>query len=329
MPVLLIDQKSLSRLDAELNDLRQSHPFEMITVNAAGQLERDGAVIGENDADFDFFWFNIDIYLGGHLPRLIPMLLNSSSLKWIQSFNAGMDNPIYKQFHDRGIRIAKSSAQAIAIAEYVLCSVMAQHQEVIRRHQLQRDKNWQSLPFRELYREKWLIIGFGNIGKEIARRASAFECEITAVRRKVEYSSHVDRCISLDAMPDYLAEADVVVLACGLNSKTRNLADERFFQTMKPGSTLVNIARGALVNETALLDGLKQKKPEFAVLDVFSPEPLPPESPLWDCPNVSITAHASNFGNRTFRRGDELFLNNFRRFLAGKELINEVKDDDF
>ena len=126
-----------------------------------------------------------------------------------------------------------------------------------------------------------------------------------------------------------LGEADVVVLACGLNASTRDLANAAFFAAMKPGAYFVNIGRGGCVDETALLAALEGDRPGLAILDVFKQEPLPSDSPLWAHPKVRITAHTSPSSMGTLRRGDELFLENLKRYAAGQKLINEVGADAF
>jgi phosphoglycerate dehydrogenase-like enzyme len=121
-----------------------------------------------------------------------------------------------------------------------------------------------------------------------------------------------------------LPEADVVVLACALNDETRGMCDEAFFRAMKPGAVLINIGRGGLVDEDALRSGLDRDQPGHAVLDVFRTEPLPADSWFWDHPKVRVSAHTSNSGDGNAGRGDELFLENLRRYLAKEPLLNEA-----
>jgi len=134
----------------------------------------------------------------------------------------------------------------------------------------------------------------------------------------------VDRVAPIADLPSLLPEADVVVLACSLNASTRDLANEAFFKAMKPGSILVNIARGGVVVDEALLAALDRKAPAVAILDVFHQEPLPATSPYWAHPQVRVTAHTSAAGSGTVPRGDKLFLSNLKRYAAGEPLLNEV-----
>jgi phosphoglycerate dehydrogenase-like enzyme len=130
--------------------------------------------------------------------------------------------------------------------------------------------------------------------------------------------------ITLDRLSEYLPQADVVILACALNEETRELADQAFFQKMKKNATFVNIARGKLVKQKDMIEALRSGTLSRAILDVFDPEPLEPDSPLWDMDQVIITPHSSNAGSGTHSRGDRLFLENLARFLEGRPLLNEA-----
>jgi phosphoglycerate dehydrogenase-like enzyme len=128
----------------------------------------------------------------------------------------------------------------------------------------------------------------------------------------------------MSGLPNVLPQSDVVVLANSLNDATRYMANDKFFAAMKEGSILINIARGALIDDAALQRGLAQNKPAHAVLDVFEPEPLPSDNWMWTHPKVRISGHTSNAGHGTPGRGDTLFLENLKRYLANEPLLNEA-----
>jgi phosphoglycerate dehydrogenase-like enzyme len=168
------------------------------------------------------------------------------------------------------------------------------------------------------------MVGLGAIGTEIARRLHPFGAHLTVFRR-----NSIRTALAADVRPTsdlvhHLPYADVVVLACALNDETRGIAGSDFFKAIKKGSLLINIARGGLVNEAALKEGLERDQPALAVLDVFRTEPLPYDSWLWDHPKVTLTAHCSNAGNSVLERGDVLFLDNLRRYHSGESLLHEV-----
>jgi phosphoglycerate dehydrogenase-like enzyme len=187
---------------------------------------------------------------------------------------------------------------------------------------------WTPTPWCEVGRTRWTLVGFGNIGNEIAKRIKPFGAHLTVVRRQRGESGLADTTAGIADLPRVLSETDVVILACSLNAETYHLADNAFFDALKRGSILINVGRGALIDSDALRDGLVQDKPAHAVLDVFETEPLPQQSWMWDHPKVRVSAHTSHFGSGTLERGDDLFLENLRRFIARETLMNEVARAD-
>jgi phosphoglycerate dehydrogenase-like enzyme len=324
---LLIEEKSFRRVNKEIEAL--SPDLNVILINADGILSADNQKVDAATIKPDIAWLNIEILLSGLMEKFVRLVLETGSVKWIQTFMAGLDFPFYGEMLRKGIRITRSNAQAIAIAEYVMANVMVQYQGVFDRRRHQTTHAWQITGFRELWQTKWLIVGFGNIGQEIAKRAGAFACEVIGVRRSSKEHSLADAVITLDRLSEYLPQADVVVLACSLNQETRELADKAFFEKMKKTATFVNIARGKLVNQKDMIEALQAGRPARAILDVFDPEPLESESPLWDMDNVIITPHSSNAGSGTHSRGDMLFLENLSRFLEGRPLLHEADPEHF
>jgi len=144
------------------------------------------------------------------------------------------------------------------------------------------------------------------------------------VRRQSDNRGLADAIIPLSDVAKVLPETDVVVLACALNAQTRYLANDAFFEKLKKGAILINIARGALIDPEALKRGLDRDQPRTAVLDVFEQEPLPADNWMWKHPKVRVSAHTSPHGSGTIGRGDELFLENLRRYLKGEPILNEA-----
>ena len=158
----------------------------------------------------------------------------------------------------------------------------------------------------------------------MAKRARAFGAHVIGVRRNPDGTEPADETTTPDNLPGILPRADVVVLAAPANDGTAHLADTRFLRAMKPDSVLVNIARGALVDEAALLESLEAGRPGHAILDVFETEPLPESSPLWVHPRVHVTPHGAAMSDGTRDRGDLVFLENLRRYLDEEALQFEV-----
>lgn len=325
MTQICILEKSHQRIAPEL--ARRGLEVEVVTWSPesdGGGFALNGQPVEPDDIAPVAGWISTDVFAAKCIREYGQSLLQFPSMGWLQTANAGLDNPIYKDLAAQNVRITKSGSQAIPIAEFVLAHALAHYQQIDLRRTAQAEKRWQPHRFRELWHSHWLIIGYGHIGAGVAQRARGFDAEVTIVRQRQGDVPHADRVIPLSDVAQYLPDADFVVLACPATEETTGLANAQFFAKMKAGSMLLNIARGSLVDEAALLEGLDRGAPEHAVLDVFQTEPLPQESPLWSHPGVTVAAHTSNAGDGTRPRGDTLFLDNLEKFLAGEPLYDEV-----
>ena len=310
------------RLDALGLDLR------ILPFDKNGAFQIDGVATPPEQVDLDYFWISSHITADGATRMAFDVALACKSIGVLQTFNAGLDNPVYKQISDKGTRICNSSAQGVAIAEYTMAQVLSVTHPVAQQRAQQEAREWKITPFRELSRTHWLIVGYGPIGQETAKRAKAFGAGISVVRRSPETSDIVDKAGTMADLPTLLPEADIIVLACPLNETTRGFADADFFGAVKPGAILVNIARGGLIDDAALIAALDDGRVETAILDVFHTEPLPTDDPLWAHPGVRLTPHTSFAGNGSQGRWDNLFLDNITRFAKGEGLGQEVNPAD-
>lgn len=288
------------------------------------RLADDGALHGPSDVHPKVGWLSSDVFFGGLVERFFEIAEQSPDFRWLQSAAAGVDLDGYQRLMDRGARVCNAHLTAIPIAEYVLRAVLDVFQDAGRWRAAQADGHWKHHNFREVWRSRWLIIGLGAIGAETARRARAFEAHVTGVRRHPTGDEPVDAMIAPADVHDALPHADVVVLAAPATPETENLVDDAFLSALKPGSVLVNIARGKLIDDEALLRALDGDRLGAAVLDVFNTEPLERDHRYWTHPKVVLTPHSSGGGIGRWERGAELFCDNLRRLLAGKPLINEV-----
>jgi len=296
--------------------------LQLVVVDREGTIACEGQALDTDSAQPEAGWASNDGLRGGGAARaLFVSLLKSRRLDWVQSGAAGLDDPVWAQLADKGVVLTTGHGQAISIAEYVLANVLAHYQRLAERRAEQQARRWTRLPFREISGKTWLVVGFGAIGQAVAERAKAFGAHIVAIRRSGAPHPAADHVASLSDLAGLLPQADVVVLAAPLNTDTRGLADRAFFAAMKLGSLLANVGRGALVDEAALLAALANGIPEYAVLDVFQTEPLPHDSPFWDHPRVTVSAHASAFGDGQAARNDAIFLENLSRCLAGEALL--------
>jgi phosphoglycerate dehydrogenase-like enzyme len=323
---LLIYQPSLATIAAEIDQIGPD--LEVLVMDPAEAITLAGETIAIDDARPEIAWADHRAFLGPASREFFTALLKSPALTWVQSAAAGFDHPIFGQIVAKGARLSISHGQAIGIGDSVLWGVLDHFQNGAGWRADQAAKVWRPRRFREVHGTQWLIIGFGAIGQAVATRARAFGATITGVRRDQAGHPLADRIAAIADLPGLLPAADVVVLCTPLNAATRGLADGAFLGAMKPGSVLVNVGRGALVDEAALLSALDAGIPEHAVLDVFVTEPLPEGSPFWTHPRVSLTPHASGITGGQDDRNAALFLDNLRRFLAGDPLLNLADPKD-
>jgi phosphoglycerate dehydrogenase-like enzyme len=220
------------------------------------------------------------------------------------------------------------------IAEYVLMMILAVIRRLPQLLELQRERTWQPLLATEMRDVTVGIVGLGSIGRAVASRALAFGSRVVAMRSQAGDPADlgatdpdlvgIDRILGPDQLPELLAVSDMVVLALPLTPDTRDLFDASTFAAMKPGSWLINVARGGLVNERDLVRALASGPIAGAVLDAFRDEPLPARSPLYDVSNIIITPHTSWTSGRVLDRSIELFRDNLLRWIAGEPLLNAV-----
>jgi phosphoglycerate dehydrogenase-like enzyme len=319
---ILMSEAAHARVSDRLDDLGES--LDIVTMDPNGDLRRVGEPLDDAGVDPEVFWMSLDLYRSGQLPVFLGHVLRGNRGRWLQTFVAGLDNPVFARIMGKGLRLTKSSAQAPAIAEYVMCQALSLLHPIAEFQRAQSAHAWKSVSFREIASTRWLMVGFGAIGTQIARRLRPFGASLTIVRRSVAPDALVADVRPMSDLPGLLPGADVVVLACALNGETRGLAGPAFFEAMKPGALLINIGRGALVDEAALRTGLERDQPAMAVLDVFETEPLADDAWVWDHPKVRVTAHCSGAGDGVLGRGDLLFLENLRRYRSGEPLLNEA-----
>ena len=323
---LLIHETSYRRNQAGI-DVHGAAVVPLL-LNDAGEVRLDGVVITPEAAAPDAAWANTDIFFGGGNRAFWSAVMKSPTLKWVQSGAAGFDNPIFGQVIAKGAKLTTSHGQAVGMADYVLWGVLDHLQKGPARRAAHAAGEWTRTQFREIAGSNWTIVGFGAIGRGVAVRAEAFGALVTGVRRSGRADAAAQRMATLAELPDLLPATDVLVLCTPLTAETRHVAGAAAFARMKPGSVLVNVGRGGLVDEPALLAALDRDAPAHAVLDVFETEPLPADSPFWTHPKVTLTPHSSGMSVGNAPRNDALFVDNLRRFVAGEPLEHEATAQD-
>jgi len=326
MTRLLIYEPSFRRIETEL--AVHGAALQPLLMGADGAMTLGGQPLDADHAEPEIGWANAEVFTGPAGRDFMVALLKAPGLKWLQSAAAGFDHPVFGQLAQKGARLTTSHGQAVGMADHVVAGVLDCFQRGDERRAAQSERAWRRLPFREVMGSSWLIVGFGAVGQGVAERARAFGAKITGVRRDQSPHPLADLIAPVEKLADLSGEADVVVLCAPLSAATRHIAGARLFAAMKKGSVLVNVGRGGLLDEAALVAALDAGAPAAAVLDVFEVEPLPTESPLWSHPGVKITAHASGATAGEDLRNQQLFLENLTRYLAGQPLLNEVDPRD-
>lgn len=276
------------------------------------------------------------------------LLARAPRLAWVHSASAGVERVLTPTSRARGLVITNARGVfSRPIAEYVLMMILAISRRLPQLLELQRERTWQPLEGAELRDITVGIVGLGSIGRSIGALATAFGCRVIATRRRPEVGSTagrvgtdaaeepegerlplsaavIDRVLGPDGLPELLAESDFIVLAAPLTPETENMISSETLALVKPGAWLINVARGRLIDESALRRALREGPLGGAVLDAFREEPLQPTSPFYDLPNAIITPHTSWSSGRVVDRSVELFCDNLRRFAAGQPLVNVV-----
>jgi phosphoglycerate dehydrogenase-like enzyme len=253
----------------------------------------------------------------------------SPRLKWLHVFNVGVDHPIYTEMLARGVRLTTSAGSTAGpIAQTAIMGLLALARGFPRWLHAQRNRQWspeRKTPPRDLRGQTAVVFGLGTIGTEIARLARVLGLQVIGVRRGPRRAEDpVDELHPPAALPGLLPRCDWLVIACPLTPETRGLVDARLIAALPRGARIINVARGEIVAEPALIEALKSGHLAGAYLDVFETEPLPPDSPLWSLPNVLVTPHNSAAAAGNDARVLAIFLENLGRWQKGAPLLNEV-----
>lgn len=248
-------------------------------------------------------------------------------LKLIQLTSSGVDHVPVEAIHQRGIRLCNARGiYSIPMAEWVVLKTLEIYKNSRHFETAQSRAEWkQNFSLEELYGKTVGIAGTGSIGREVAVRMKAFGCRVLGLNTTGREQRHFDECLPANRVIPFLKQCDVVVLTLPLTEETRHLINDEALGAMKEDAILVNVSRGAVVDEEALLDRLKQGGLKGAALDVFDTEPLPPHHDLWRHPKVIATPHNSFLSTAVKDRAFDLAYRNIKAFLEGAPLINEQK----
>ena len=307
--------KQISCVSSKLNVIDGSIPAMAEFRNKPDGKEEFNALLAEAEVIYGLF-----------LPR--DMVARAPRLKWVQTMSAGVDRFASMDIWESPVILTGvSGIHATPISEFVLAFMLmfVKQAPLIVRSQIKHE--WARFMPTGLRDKTVGIVGLGNIGREVARLSKAFGMKVIATRRSAGPSSrarYVDKLLPNRQLKQLLGESDFVVIATPLTPETTGLIRADELKAMKSSAYIINIGRGGIIDEEALIRALDEKKIAGAGLDVTATEPLPPDSRLWDFDNVILSPHVSGGMEDYMQRATDLFCDNLNRYINGKKLINIV-----
>jgi phosphoglycerate dehydrogenase-like enzyme len=270
----------------------------------------------------DLAVFSSDLWTRGRGPSFMKVLLQAPRARWLHMFSAGLDNPIFDELARRGLTVTHSAgASATPIAHSVMMQVIALCRSTRPFAVAQSQHEWANRDVTDVEGRRMAIVGLGAIGSEVARLAPHFGIDVIGLRRT---PTGDEPCTTwpITRLHELLPTIDDLVLTAPLTPETRNIIGARELALLPRGAHVVNVGRGELIDEPALIDALRSGQIGGAALDVFVAEPLPEDNPLWDMPNVIVTPHSAGGTALASARAAAVFADNLTRFVGGKPLRN-------
>jgi phosphoglycerate dehydrogenase-like enzyme len=258
--------------------------------------------------------------------QFVEAVLKIPAVRWAHTEDAGTDGLFYDTMRARGVTVTHSpGTNAIEVAEFAFGQILWSAKRLGAFRDNQRAHRWQLLGLESLSDKTILVVGLGAIGQEVAKFAKAFGMRVLGIRQSPTAVANVDQQGTLADLSLLLPEADFVVLAVPLTDQTRELIGARALACMKPTATLINVARGAVVNVQALKETLQAGTIRQACLDVLPTEPWPANDDLWDVPNLFLTPHNAWSSPMYLPRVADLWLENLQRYVSGHDLLHQVR----
>ena len=264
-----------------------------------------------------------EIFFGFHPPEVFQ---HAPHLRWIQVTSAGLDQILVPELVKRDLLISNASGvYAPQVAEQAWCLTLAIAGRVPHYWEEQQQHNWQAVDRIDLDGSTVGVIGLGGIGRRYSRVAAAFGMRVLAVDlHQPPKPDSVAALWSIDEIDQLLEQSDFVLVSCPYTSETHHLINADRFSHMKSNAVLINIARGSIVDEQALVEALQSGSIAAAGIDVCEQEPLPPESNLWEVPNLVISPHCAGLSPQRMQQMADFFIENLGRYVAGQPLMNLV-----
>ena len=249
----------------------------------------------------------------------------AGDLRWMHTWSAGVDNLVPPGMDKPGITYTCGKGNGgVTMAEWALMLMLMWSKKAVHYLAAHEQRRWAPVDHGELSGQVVGIIGLGNSGADLARKCQAFHMTVLGMRRSATPCDFVDEMFGHDNLHEMIARSDYVVVTTPLTDQTRGMIGEAEFRAMKPGAYFIVTSRGGVADEESLLRALEQGWIAGAGLDAHEVEPVPPDSPFWSTPGVFVSPHCASTGARQAARGAEIFIDNLRRYVAGKPLRNVV-----
>jgi phosphoglycerate dehydrogenase-like enzyme len=328
MSGLLISRYFLESFGAELEAIEQRHGVRFERIHPP--QERDERLDAQTLARIELGFMSGDLYRRG-LREYFISALSAPGLRWIQGFSSGTDSGAFDRLIERGVSFTNApGCTAVPIAHTAIGGLLMLARGFLAWGEAQRQKTWRPLSYAaspdDLAGQRLAIFGLGSIGSEIARIARALGLHVTGVRRSpARPEDPIDAWTAPDRLHEILPQTQWLVLCAPLTAQTRGAIDAQALALLPRGARLINVARGPIVVESALIDALRSGQLGGAYLDVFENEPLAADSPLWDLPNVIVTPHNSAASTGNTARVAAVFFRNLEHWIRKEPLEHIVE----
>lgn len=284
----------------------------------------------ETLAKIEAAYLTRDIRFSDHYHSFGDAMKAAPNLKWVHFTSTGIDqHPFLPALHERKVRLTTSAGtNGEPVGQTAACGLLMLARGFPRWIAAQRERKWdpargKDVP-RDLRGQTVIVVGLGTIGATVARMCQALEMKVIGLRRSPKRDGDpVDEMHTLDKLPALLPTADWLVLACPYTKETHQLVNAKTLALMPKHLHLINVARGAVCDEKALISALQSKQIAGAYLDVFEKEPLPADSPLWDIPNVIVSPHNASASAGNDDRAAAVFTGNLKLYATGQKMTNE------
>jgi len=302
----------VERVRAEANEIVLDLQWTLIAADGSWS---------EFPEDCDLVVLAGDTYTSAFVETVIKL----PAIRWAHTEDAGTDGPFYDAMRARRVAVTHSpGANAAEVAEFVIGCMLWSAKRFGEFRDNQRARRWQLLALDSLSDKTVLVVGLGAIGRRVAALAKAFGMRVLGIRRSTAAVAQVDEQGTLADLPRFLPAADFIVLALPFAEENRGLIDKSALTLMRPTATLINVARGAIVDVAALKEALVAGRLRHACLDVLPTEPWPAEDDLWDTPRLLLTPHNAWSSPLYLSRVAQLWLENLRRYVRGGELLHKI-----